>query len=86
MKNDYTFELLDDFNVNDIDVSKNEGRWACTVHDFERSNAKAVKFVCGNSAEKNRCYGSLTSYVKRKHLDWTIYCERNTYNIYLVRA
>ena len=85
-KEKFEFEFLDDFDINSIDVSTCSGRWAKTLYEWMQTDAKACKFTLCNQDEKNRCACALRAYTKKHNLDWTIYPERNKYNVYGVRA
>lgn len=85
-KRNYDFEFLTDFDVNSIDVATREGRWAVTLLDWLNSDTKACKFSLKSADERRRCRGALANYIRSHNLDWTVYLERNTYNIYVVRA
>ena len=86
MERNYGFEFLEDFDINSIDVATKEGVWSQTLREWEESGAKTLKFSLKSAEEKSRCYGAVVNYNKTHKKDWTIYPERNKYNIYVVRA
>ena len=77
------YSFLDDFDVRDIELY---AQWAHALDEFDASNSKAMKFTLANAQQKNRCRSAISSYCKRNSKDWTIYNEKNKYNIYVVRA
>ena len=83
---DFEFEFLDDFDINEIDVATKEGRWALTIKKWMESGTKTCKFSLHNSVEKNNCAAAVNAYIKKHNLDWTVYPERNKYNVYVVRS
>lgn len=82
----FEFDFLDDFDINSIDVSTREGRWALTLREWMESGAKVCRFALHNAEEKGLCSTAIRGYIKSHNLDWTVYPERNKYNIYVVRA
>ena len=83
---DYEFEFLNDFDINSIDLATKEGRWTITIHEWEKTDAKTLRFTLHNAEEKNACRSAVMTYIRNHKLDWTVYSERNKYNIYVVRA
>lgn len=62
------------------------GKWAEVIEEWIKSDSKTLKFVCKNPKERNNCAGSARNYAKSHNYDYTIYPEKGTNNIYLVRS
>ena len=87
MKNteEITFEFLDEFDPNDIEF-ETKRRWATTLDEFGKQDAKAIKFTLKSPKEKNLCRAAVELYKKNHHLDWTVFPEKGKYNIYVCKA
>ena len=87
MKEEILYEILDDnFDIDSIERWNREGRWSAILDEFAKSGRKQMRFTLHSEQEKGRCYAAVLGYRKAKKLDWTVFCERHTYNIYIVRA
>lgn len=80
MKFDYLNELPEGIEI------WNKNRYVDTIIEWEKTDSKVIRLICKNPAEKNACRASVSAYIKNHNLDWTVYNEKNKYNIYVVRA
>lgn len=80
------FEILEDFDINSIDIATRNRRWAEILEQWRETDAKTLKFSLKNAKEKDQAVASIGMYKRAHNLDWTVYRERNTYNVYVVRA
>ena len=87
MKKDYEYEFLtDDFNIDDIEIATKEGRWSSTLIEWGNTDSKKMRFTLHNAKEKNACANAIRAYVRTHKLDWTVFCEQNKFNVYVVRS
>lgn len=63
-----------------------KNKYIDTIIEWEKTDSKCLKLICKNPKEKCGCRASVTNYIKTRKLDWTIFNEKNKYNIYVVRA
>ena len=82
---DFTYEFIDDFDPSQIEYEKRK-RWATTLEEFSRQDAKTVKFTLKTPKEKNLCRTAIETYKKAHGLDWTVFPEKNKYNIYVCKS
>jgi len=80
------FEMLEDFDINSIDVATRDRKWADIFDQWRETSSKTLKLSLKSAKEKDRAVTSLGVYKRQHNLDWTVYRERNTYNVYVVRA
>lgn len=78
------YEYLETFDLSDVIASR--GRYAPIIEKWLLSNAKALKFSLKSIEDRRRCRAAITRYRDSHHYDWTIYNEKNSYNLYVVRA
>ena len=62
------------------------GIYAGLVNDWLGTDNNTMKFICATPEEKKKVYCALSTYKRAHNLDFTIYLENGTYNIYLVKA
>ena len=62
------------------------GKYAGIINDWSKTDNRTLKLVCSSPEEKKKIYGSVSAYKKAHNLDFTVYLEKGTYNIYLVKA
>ena len=87
MKKDFEYEYLSDFNLDDVDVSRGRsGKYTILLDEFAKTENKTLKITLKNIEDKNSCTSSIRAYIKKNKLDWTMYLERKTFNVYVVRA
>ena len=60
--------------------------WVAPFKEWIMSDRKVIKLLMKNREDKRRCYASITGFIRRHKLDYTVYCEKGKYNIYVVRA
>ena len=68
-----------------VDVKK-RGIYADAISQWLETDNKTLRFKCMSQEEKRKCYQAVMSYRKKSNLDFTIFPERNSNDIYLVRA
>lgn len=87
MKKNFEYEYLSDFNLDDLDVTRNRsGKWSMLLDEFAKTDNKTLKISLKKTEDKRSCTSSIRQYIKKNKLDWTMYLERNTFNVYVVRA
>lgn len=69
-----------------VDFNTRDGRWVRTFREWMESDAKVIKLSLKNADEKRMCYQAIRNFIAKNKLDYTIYCERGKYNVYVVRA
>jgi len=84
--NKIEFEFLDDIDLSEIEAVDRTGRWSRIFKEWINSNKKAVKLSLKSANERTLCRSSLYAFMRKYHLDWTVVSEKNTYNVYIVRA
>lgn len=62
------------------------GKYVGILQDWLETDNKTLKLVCKDANEKKNLCTCVTVYRKNHNLDYTIYRERGTYNVYLVRS
>lgn len=86
----FEYEFLEDFDLSSIELTKGRGngygRWINIFYEWLATDNKVLKLSLTNAAEKKTCQASIRHFIKKNHLDWTVYNERAKYNIYVVRA
>lgn len=81
------YEFLSEFDINSIEIDANRlRRWAALLGEWIKTDSKAVKITCKNKDEKKLCRAALREFIRRRKLDWTVYPEKASYNVYVVRA
>ena len=71
----------------DLEVSSGRRNdWATPFREWIMSDSKVIKLVMKNKEDKVLCYTAVTSFIRKHKLDYTVYCEKGKYNIYVVRA
>ena len=60
--------------------------WVTPFKEWILSDKKVIKLSMKNAKDKNRCYASIRRFINAHNLDYTLYPEKNKYNIYVVRA
>ena len=73
--------------TDDIDVNRSRtGMYISVIREWKKTDNKTLKFTCKGQREKNTCRSSISSYLRKNKLDYTVYCEKNKFNVYIVRA
>ena len=82
------FEFIKEtITTDDIDVNRSRtGMYISVIREWEKTDNKTLKFSCKDQREKNTCRSSISSYLRKNKLDYTVYCEKNKFNVYIVRA
>lgn len=62
------------------------GKYSEPIEHWLETDNKTLKFMCANAKEKKNCKTAVSSYCNSHRYDFTIFSERGTNNIYLVRA
>lgn len=65
---------------------KARGKYVDIVEKWLKTNNKTLKFMCKNTIQKKNVCTSLRSYAQSHHYDYTVFPERSTNNVYVVRA
>ena len=86
-ENNFEYEFISDINLDELDLnSKKNGKYVDVLKMFVKNENKTLKMTLKNEKDRESCCSSIRNYIKKNRLDWTLYTERNTYNIYVVRA
>ena len=80
------YEIIQEKVIPEQISYKSRGKYRTPAYNWLNSEAKTLKLICKDQYEKKCCYNSLRQLKKERDYDYTIYLERGTYNIYLVRA
>lgn len=82
------FEFIKEtITTDDINVNKpHNGVYTSIIREWEKTDNKTLKFCCKDQKEKNTCRSSISAYLRKNKLDYTVYCEKNKFNVYIVRA
>ncbi len=62
------------------------GKYISVIEEWLKTDNKTVKFMCKNELQKKNVCNSLRSYAKVHNYDYTVFPERSTNNVYVVRA
>ena len=81
----YDFEWLDEI-PSDVEFNERKNYWVEPFKEWVESDRKVIKIMLKNVNDKRNCYASLKAFMKKNNLDYTVYCEKGYYNIYVVRA
>ena len=63
-----------------------KGKYSEPIEHWLETDNKTLKFMCANAKEKKNCRTAVGSYCSNHKYDFTIFCERGTNNVYLVRS
>lgn len=86
-ESNFEYEFISDINLDELDLnSKKNGKYVDVLKKFLKEEGKTLRMSLKNEKDKESCCSSIRNYIKKNKLDWTVYTERNTYNIYVVRA
>lgn len=67
-------------------ITLRNGVWSTAIEQWLATENKTLKFKNKNAEEKRSCYQAVMVYRKKHNYDYTIYCEKASNNVYLVRA
>jgi len=81
----FDIEWLDEL-PSDLEIDSNKNDWATPFKEWILSDRKVIKLLMKNKDDKRKCYASINAFIKKHKLDYTVYCEKGKYNIYVVRA
>lgn len=83
------YEFLEDFDPNDIEIATQggeKGKWTNILCEWMETDSKTLKFSLKSQDEKRLCRAAISQYIRKHGLDYTIYNEKNKFNIYVVRS
>lgn len=80
------YDFIEDFDPESIRVNRRESEYAKALDEWVLTDNSTIKFSSTNNREKRNCYGAIRQYIKKNGHDWTIYCEKGRFNIYVVRS
>lgn len=70
----------------DFEVASKDGVYTNAIREWEKTDNKVLKFSCKNMKEKGSCAAAVQMYIKKYKRDYTVYREKNKYNVYVVRS
>lgn len=81
------FNFLTSLPADFVAASKNRGgAYTNAIREWENTDNKVLKFSCKNMQEKGNCAAAAQMYIKKYNKDYTVYREKNKYNVYVVRS
>ena len=69
-----------------VELATRGNRWISLFGEWAKTDSKCLMLVCKNQDEKRSCYQSIKAYISRNNLDYTVYVEKGSYKIYIVRS
>ena len=63
-----------------------KGLYSEIIEDWLYTDNRTLKFRCANAEERKKVYAAVSAFKRNHNLDYTVYCERGTNNIFLVKA
>ena len=81
------YEYLEELPA-DLEFSKgsHKGKYTLIIEEWLKSGAKNLRFKCHTEAEMKTVRSSSASYKRKHNANFTIWKDRKTYDVYLIKA